>query len=64
MTSPYGDYELVVGLDSRDPTLDGHRQLQRMKLNPKVAAFLRSIRRGPFPSGVLHHLLDYLARHV
>ena len=32
---------LVVGLDASDPTLDGHRQLQRMKLNPKVAAFLR-----------------------
>jgi electron-transferring-flavoprotein dehydrogenase len=32
---------LVVGLDYRDPTMDGHRQLQRMKLNPKVAAFLR-----------------------
>ncbi len=32
---------LVVGLDARDPTLDAHRQLQRMKLNPKVAAFLQ-----------------------
>jgi len=32
---------LVVGLDYRDPTMDAHRQLQRMKLNPKVAAFLR-----------------------
>ena len=32
---------LVVGLDSRDPTLDGHRKLQEMKLNPKVAAFLK-----------------------
>ena len=32
---------LVVGLDSRDPTLDGHRKLQEMKVNPKVAAFLR-----------------------
>ncbi|MFK7738896.1 MAG: 4Fe-4S dicluster domain-containing protein [Planctomycetota bacterium] len=31
---------LVVGLDYRDPTMDGHRQLQRMKLNPKVKAFL------------------------
>ncbi|MGE3171943.1 MAG: 4Fe-4S dicluster domain-containing protein [Planctomycetota bacterium] len=31
---------LVVGLDYRDPTMDGHRQLQRMKLNPKVRAFL------------------------
>ncbi len=31
---------LVVGLDSRDPTLDGHRKLQEMKLNPKIAAFL------------------------
>jgi electron-transferring-flavoprotein dehydrogenase len=32
---------LVVGLDSRDPTLDGHRKLQEMKLNPKIAAFLK-----------------------
>ncbi|MFY9345191.1 MAG: electron transfer flavoprotein-ubiquinone oxidoreductase [Planctomycetota bacterium] len=32
---------LVVGLDAHDPTLDAHRQLQRFKLNPKVAAFLR-----------------------
>jgi electron-transferring-flavoprotein dehydrogenase len=32
---------LVAGLDYHDPTLDAHRQLQRMKLNPKVAAFLR-----------------------
>jgi electron-transferring-flavoprotein dehydrogenase len=32
---------LVVGLDYRDPTMDAHRQLQRMKLNPKVAAFLQ-----------------------
>ncbi len=32
---------LVVGLDYRDPTMDAHRQLQRMKLNPKVAAFLK-----------------------
>ena len=32
---------LVVGLDAADPTLDGHRQLQRMKLNPKIAAFLK-----------------------
>lgn len=32
---------LVVGLDYRDPTMDAHRQLQRMKLNPKIAAFLR-----------------------
>jgi electron-transferring-flavoprotein dehydrogenase len=32
---------LVVGLDYQDPTMDAHRQLQRMKLNPKVAAFLR-----------------------
>jgi electron-transferring-flavoprotein dehydrogenase len=32
---------LVVGLDYHDPTMDCHRQLQRMKLNPKVAAFLR-----------------------
>jgi electron-transferring-flavoprotein dehydrogenase len=32
---------LVVGLDYRDPTMDGHRKLQEMKLNPKIAAFLR-----------------------
>jgi electron-transferring-flavoprotein dehydrogenase len=32
---------LVVGLDYRDPTMDSHRQLQRMKLNPHIAAFLR-----------------------
>mgnify|MGYP001296124497 CR=1 FL=1 len=32
---------LVVGLDYQDPTLDAHRQLQRMKLHPKVAPFLR-----------------------
>lgn len=32
---------MVVGLDYRDPTMDGHRKLQEMKLNPKVAAFLR-----------------------
>ncbi len=32
---------LVVGLDSRDPTMDAHRQLQRMKLHPKIAPFLR-----------------------
>lgn len=32
---------LVVGLDSSDPTMDCHRQLQRMKLNPKIAAFLQ-----------------------
>src|SRR5436190_665836 len=32
---------LVIGLDYRDPTLDGHRELQRMKLNPRIAAFLR-----------------------
>ncbi len=32
---------LVVGLDYRDPTMDAHRQLQRMKLHPKVAPFLR-----------------------
>lgn len=30
----------------------------------KIAAFLRSMRRGPFPTGVMHHVLDYLARHV
>ncbi len=32
---------LVVGLDYKDPTMDAHRQLQRMKLNPKIAAFLK-----------------------
>ena len=32
---------LVVGLDYRDPTMDAHRQLQRMKLNPKIAPFLK-----------------------
>ena len=32
---------LVAGLDAHDPTLDAHRELQRMKLNPKVAAFLK-----------------------
>ncbi|MCC7063729.1 MAG: electron transfer flavoprotein-ubiquinone oxidoreductase [Planctomycetes bacterium] len=32
---------LVIGLDYRDPTMDVHRQLQRMKLNPKIAAFLK-----------------------
>src|SRR5262245_11757861 len=32
---------LVVGLDYRDPTMDAHRKLQLMKLNPKIAAFLR-----------------------
>ena len=32
---------IVVGLDSRDPTLDGHRKLQEMKVNPKIAAFLK-----------------------
>ena len=32
---------IVVGLDYRDPTMDGHRQLQRMKLNPRIAAFLQ-----------------------
>ena len=32
---------IVVGLDSRDPTLDGHRKLQEMKTNPKIAAFLK-----------------------
>ena len=32
---------LVVGLDCPDPTMDAHRQLQRMKGNPKIAAFLR-----------------------
>ncbi len=32
---------LVVGLDYQDPTMDAHRQLQRMKLHPKVAPFLR-----------------------
>jgi electron-transferring-flavoprotein dehydrogenase len=33
---------LVVGLDYHDPTMDVHRQLQRLKLHPKVAPFLRS----------------------
>ncbi|MBL8725077.1 MAG: electron transfer flavoprotein-ubiquinone oxidoreductase [Planctomycetes bacterium] len=32
---------LVVGLDYRDPTMDVHRQLQRMKLHPRIAPFLR-----------------------
>ena len=32
---------LVVGLDYRDPTMDAHRQLQRMKLNPRIRAFLQ-----------------------
>jgi electron-transferring-flavoprotein dehydrogenase len=32
---------LVIGLDYRDPTMDVHRQLQRMKLHPRIAAFLR-----------------------
>jgi electron-transferring-flavoprotein dehydrogenase len=32
---------LVVGLDGPDPTMDAHRQLQRFKLNPKVAAFVK-----------------------
>jgi len=32
---------LVVGLDYHDPTMDSHRQLQRMKLHPRIAAFLR-----------------------
>jgi electron-transferring-flavoprotein dehydrogenase len=32
---------LVIGLDYRDPTMDCHRELQRYKLNPKVAAFLQ-----------------------
>ena len=32
---------LVIGLDYLDPTMDVHRQLQRMKLHPKVAPFLR-----------------------
>ncbi|HZN41742.1 MAG TPA: electron transfer flavoprotein-ubiquinone oxidoreductase [Planctomycetota bacterium] len=32
---------LVVGLDYRDPTMDAHRKLQLMKLNPRIAAFLR-----------------------
>ena len=27
---------IVVGLDSRDPTLDGHRKLQEMKLNASL----------------------------
>ena len=31
---------LVVGLDCPDPSMDAHRQLQRMKLNPKIRAFL------------------------
>jgi electron-transferring-flavoprotein dehydrogenase len=32
---------LVIGLDYRDPTMDVHRKLQLMKLNPKIAAFLK-----------------------
>jgi electron-transferring-flavoprotein dehydrogenase len=32
---------LVVGLDSPDPTLDAHRQLQRLKLNPRIRAFVQ-----------------------
>jgi electron-transferring-flavoprotein dehydrogenase len=32
---------LVIGLDYRDPTTDCHRELQRWKLNPKIAAFLQ-----------------------
>lgn len=32
---------LVVGLDYHDPTMDVHRQLQRLKLHGKVAPFLR-----------------------
>jgi electron-transferring-flavoprotein dehydrogenase len=32
---------LVIGLDCPDPTMDAHRQLQHMKLNPRIAAFLR-----------------------
>jgi electron-transferring-flavoprotein dehydrogenase len=32
---------IVIGLDYRDPTKDVHRELQRMKLNPRIAAFLR-----------------------
>lgn len=32
---------LVVGLDYRDPTMDAHRQLQRMKLHPKIRPFLQ-----------------------
>jgi electron-transferring-flavoprotein dehydrogenase len=32
---------LVVGLDAPDPTLDVHEKLQRMKQNPRIAAFLR-----------------------
>lgn len=31
---------LVVGLDYQDPSLDPHREFQRMKLNPKVRKFL------------------------
>jgi electron-transferring-flavoprotein dehydrogenase len=31
----------VVGLDSKDPTLDGHRAFQLYKLNPKIRPFLQ-----------------------
>ncbi len=31
----------VVGLDYKDPTLDGHRQFQLYKLNPRIRAFLQ-----------------------
>jgi len=31
---------LVVGLDYQDPSLDPHRQFQRMKLNPRIRRFL------------------------
>ncbi|GAB4145388.1 MAG: electron transfer flavoprotein-ubiquinone oxidoreductase [Planctomycetota bacterium] len=31
---------LVVGLDYEDPSLDPHREFQRMKLHPKIRAFL------------------------
>jgi len=32
---------LVVGLDAPDPSLDAHHELQRMKLNPRIQAFLK-----------------------
>ena len=35
------DIGMVTGLDSRDPTTDGHNELQRLKQHPAIASMLR-----------------------
>ncbi len=41
MTGDVLDIGMVTGLDARDPTTDGHNELQRLKRHPAIASMLQ-----------------------